>query len=358
MPYLEEILKRQEMDNEIFHIKKAITKGEVIDDTNFDHLKTNLFVAEGIIFVKDGDKNLSLILIKDREEYVVNAHNDLLGGHVGFDKMKAQIQQVAYVLDLNKIIRIVQERCGRCAQSAQLTNKSDTFPVQLMPTAHQICQRWHADVKGPAMCNGKKRFIVGATEALSKFMVAKIVPNKEAKRIMNFLIKHVICQFGGPDIITADQGRELNEKIGNHLFKMMGIRRIRTSRYNPRANGEIERRWRVTSNFIKKHTETLEDAEQLLPRAMFMINNMPNASTMMMPSYLMFTFMPAGISNYKNFNPTGLTDKQTQIIQREKERLRQIDIVRKNLMEKELTRTNYYNTKHAQIKLLKLEIKF
>ena len=53
MPYLEEILKRQEEDEEVFAIKKAITGGEEeIPGENFQHLKDNLFVSKGIFSSK------------------------------------------------------------------------------------------------------------------------------------------------------------------------------------------------------------------------------------------------------------------------------------------------------------------
>ena len=89
-------------------------------------------------------------------------------------------------------------------------------------------------------------------------------------------------------------------------MNLYGIRRIRTCPYNPRANGEIERRWRTLKNFLRRNTKNMNDLRVLLPRAVFMINNVPNATTMHLPSYLMYGYTPAIVTTFplhNHFNP-------------------------------------------------------
>ena len=87
-------------------------------------------------------------------------------------------------------------------------------------------------------------YVFGAVESLTKFMVAAPYTSKSAKNVVHFIETHIVYQFGVPMVITTDRGLEFHDKIGDALMESLSIRRIRTSRYSPRANGEIERRWR------------------------------------------------------------------------------------------------------------------
>ena len=79
--------------------------------------------------------------------------------------------------------------------------------------------------------------------------------------------------------LFSDHGSEFDEKVMNLLVAQLGVKRIRTSRYSPRGNGEIERRWRIMKAHLKRNTSTLKDIAKMLPGFVFALNCSKNETT-------------------------------------------------------------------------------
>ena len=55
------------------------------------------------------------------------------------------------------------------------------------------------------------------------------------------IIETWISRYGTPEVITTDRGRQFDLQLFDHFTKRLGVCHIRTSAYNPRANGLVER---------------------------------------------------------------------------------------------------------------------
>ena len=56
-----------------------------------------------------------------------------------------------------------------------------------------------------------------------------------------------------PDLITTDRGRQFESELFGQLASLLGVRRIRTSAYHPRANGMVERFHRSLKTALKSY---------------------------------------------------------------------------------------------------------
>lgn len=65
-----------------------------------------------------------------------------------------------------------------------------------------------------------------------------------------------ISRFGVPKEIVTDQGRQFESSLFNEVLKLLGIKRIRTTTYNPAANGLIERWHRTLKAALKCNFES------------------------------------------------------------------------------------------------------
>ena len=59
---------------------------------------------------------------------------------------------------------------------------------------------------------------------------------------MPFIMKEICLKSGVPKYVSTDQGKEFNDKTFALFTEIYNKGQIKTSRYSPRANGEIERR--------------------------------------------------------------------------------------------------------------------
>ena len=192
-----------------------------------------------------------------------------------------------------------------------MRSKSEKEPLYPVPIPNNMFNRWHIDLTGPFKVNRVKKFVIGASDALTKFMVGGIIPNKSAKEVSNFILTEIVNKFGVPNVITTDRGNEFHNELSRQLAEIYGITRIFTSPYHPSANGEIERRWRFIENFIKKNYDENFKLSEILPRAVFAINSVINSTTGYAPHYLVYGRLPDTPTNYRILNEKLLNDKET-----------------------------------------------
>ena len=124
--------------------------------------------------------------------------------------------------------------CETCLQ-----NKYERNPIQipniLTPTANKPLEKIHIDL----LSVEKTKFLT-IVDSFSKHAQAYEVKNQNAITIVNKLMKY-FSHYGIPHEITADNGREFNNKI---LINYLNFRKINinfTSVDNPKSNGIIER---------------------------------------------------------------------------------------------------------------------
>merc|ERR1711989_205990 len=100
--------------------------------------------------------------------------------------------------------------------------------------------RWHIDLTGPFKEIGAKCFIIGAVDALTKYLISGIIPHKDAKSVMAFIKGEIINKFGVPNVLTTDRGNEFHNNLSKEMADIYGITRIRTAPDHPNANGKLK----------------------------------------------------------------------------------------------------------------------
>ena len=354
--YLEKIKDHQNNDNEICRIKDQINEkvnSKDIETENFQDIIHNMHILNGILFVRQDGHDKAVIPYNDREKYVINTHLDPMLGHVGKEKLADRISLRAYVVGLGSIIKNITETCGRCIQTSEKHHKTENEPIHPMPIPNNMFNRWHIDLTGPFKENNSKFYVIGAIDALTKYMVGGIIPDKTALSVSNYILHEIIIKFGVPNVITTDRGNEFHNELSKQLGEVYEITRIRTAPYHPAANGEIEIRWRFIKKFIRRNYEPNFKIKEILPRAIFAINGVINSTTGYAPHYLVFGRMPDTPTNYKLPNKNNLKKRRMynmrhyNAIENERHRLDLLDKARTRIIQKQLVRNEAHNSKYA-----------
>ena len=87
----------------------------------------------------------------------------------------------------------------------------------------------------------EKRYILTMVDRFSRWPEAVALSDIEASTVANALLEVWICRYGTPDTITTDRGTQFESALFSHLRSRLDSHHIRTSAYNPRANGMVER---------------------------------------------------------------------------------------------------------------------
>ncbi|UYV66080.1 hypothetical protein LAZ67_4000089 [Cordylochernes scorpioides] len=83
--------------------------------------------------------------------------------------------------------------------------------------------------------------ILTAIDRYSKWPEAFPISDKTAISVAKVFFRGWISRYGVPATITTDQGREFESHLFKDLTSLIGTNRIRTTAYNPAANGLVER---------------------------------------------------------------------------------------------------------------------
>ncbi|XP_025754259.1 uncharacterized protein LOC109194643 [Oreochromis niloticus] len=96
------------------------------------------------------------------------------------------------------------------------------------------------------------------TDHFTKFAVAVPTPNQRARTVAKALWENFIVHYGVPERLLSDQGPDFESKTISELCEIIGMKKIRTTPYHPRAN-PVERFNRTLLQMLG----TLSDNEKL-----------------------------------------------------------------------------------------------
>ena len=127
------------------------------------------------------------------------------------------------------------------------------------------------------------------TDAFSKFSVAVVMPNQQAKTVAKALVDKWFYTYGIPTRIHSNQGKSFDNKIIKQLCKIYSVKQSTTTPYNPCRNSPCKRLTCMLQNILKTLPEDQKSNWPVhLSALVFAYNAMPHSTTVYQPYQLMF----------------------------------------------------------------------
>lgn len=175
-----------------------------------------------------------------REEVVGELHGGQTGGHLGQKKTLAKVQQRFYWSGVNAGVRSFVRQCDTCASKKSPT-KRRRAPLQQNVVGAPM-RRMALDILGPLPETERgNKYVLVVGDYFSKWIEAYPVPDEKAETVAQKLVMEYVCRFGVPVELHSDQGRNFESQVFGEMCKVLGINKTRTTPYNPKSNGIIER---------------------------------------------------------------------------------------------------------------------
>jgi len=154
----------------------------------------------------------------------------------------------------------------------------------------QPFDRLGMDIVGPLPTTKRgNKYIVVATEYLTKWPEAHAIPDAKAASVISFFHEDIICRHGCPKELLTDQGTHFVNEMLNSLCKRLGIRHRLSTAYHPQTNGLVERFNKTLCELLAKYSsEWKEDWDVFLPSALFAYRTMRQNTTRYEPFYLTY----------------------------------------------------------------------
>jgi hypothetical protein len=180
---------------------------------------------------------VEVVLDPRRQESILNSLHEE-GGHKGERGTYLRVRERFYWPGLGKTIGQHVKTCEEC-QHRDYRHYEGT---RTNPEVPVLFGKWDIDCisMGSNPDGVSPQYIVIARDNLTGWAEAKALVSIKAQPVADFFFSQVIARYGVVARVTSDNGTEFLGEFKRLLVKY-GIPQIRTSPYNPSANGVIER---------------------------------------------------------------------------------------------------------------------
>ena len=133
-------------------------------------------------------------------------------------------------------IRKITSSCQTCLKLKPQFHKSTGKLIK----ATQPFERINIDFKGPLPSTTHNKYMLTIVDEFSRFPFAFPCRDMTSATVIKCLV-HLFSLFGMPGFVHSDRGPSLISEELRTFLNSRGIATSRTSAYNPRGNGQVER---------------------------------------------------------------------------------------------------------------------
>ncbi|GKU90939.1 hypothetical protein SLEP1_g4880 [Rubroshorea leprosula] len=174
-------------------------------------------------------------------EYAVReVHEGVCGTHIGGKTLARKLLRHGYywptmVEDAQNYVK----KCPTCQFNADGIHMPGEMLSSL--TSPWPFAQWGVDLLGPFLKGkGSCTFLVVAVDYFTKWIEAKPLSTTTERKIEELLFNSILCRFGIPKRIIADNGPQFRAAALRSFCDDYGIELALTSMYTPQSNGQAE----------------------------------------------------------------------------------------------------------------------
>jgi transposase InsO family protein len=133
------------------------------------------------------------------------------------------------------------------------------------------------------------RFIIVATDYLTKWPEARATSDETAETAAKFLYEDILTRHGAPKELLSDRGRTFVNKTVAELCKRLEVRQTLASAYHPQTNGLVERfNGTLIETLAKLCNRQPREWDKMIPAALFAYRTAQHETTKRTPLDLLY----------------------------------------------------------------------
>lgn len=271
----------------MLHYIRRQSQEEQDKDPTTGSLENLMFIKDGVLCKGKGIDARIVVPQKAREIVLELGHSIPWAGHLGRQKTSAQISRHFFWPNMNKDVTEFCRTCPQCQKTA--SRGPPRAPLESLPVIGVPFEQLGMDVVGPLERSKKgNRFMLVITDYATRY--PEVFPLKTVKaRTIAICLMQLFSRICFPKTILTDQGSNFMSKLLRQVYRLLGIKGIRTTPYHPQTDGLTERFNRTLKQMVRKYvSESGADWDQWIPYLLFAYREVPQSSTGFSPFELLY----------------------------------------------------------------------
>ena len=256
-----------------------LRKMEEGDKTCRYYRKNGILFRKGTPRGSQGEEYEQLVVPrKYRAKVLQLAHSIPLAGHMGRDRTATRILKRFFWPNIFKDVADYCHSCPECQKAARKTGQR--APMIPLPITGQPFERIAMDIVGPLPRSIKSyRCILVVCDYATRYLEAITLKKFTADAVAEELIT-LFARYGVPKEILTDQDTNFTSQLLQELYKLLGVKPIRTTPYHPQTVRLVERFNKTLKGLLRKIIqEEGREWEKYLPYFLFAYREVPQEST-------------------------------------------------------------------------------
>ena len=234
--------------------------------------------------VKEGDQ-VPKILVPTKYQRAVFDHFHS-PSHAGFKSCLETIKKTHYWPNFAEDVKRWTSTCENC-QRNKIGRHTQSYLEELpQPTAR--FSHVHIDLVNMGHTISGFNHLFTIIDRWTSWPEAIPVKTTDARTCAQALVDNWISRMGTPQLITSDRGKQFAGKVWSEMNKILGIKQIHTTAYNPKANGKVERWHHSLKSSLRCRLDGAKNWLSELPLVLLGLRNSPNCDTKVSPALLTY----------------------------------------------------------------------
>lgn len=254
-----------------------------MDDMLFNYCSINEFKNLGHLI----ENKMKIVLInkprdisdhKARHALIEYFHNDPIhGGHTGKKRMNSKMSLSYNWKGMSHDIAKFVDSCHKCKLNKPKAKNIE--PMKITATPERAFQKIIIDTIGPlGRSENGNAYILTIMCDLTKFLITKSIPTKEAKVTAKAIFEELILKHGPVQEILTDCGSEYVNQVLKELLNMYNILHKQSTPYHHETVGTVERNHRVFNEYLRAYMSNVVNWEDYVKYFTYCFNTTPHSS--------------------------------------------------------------------------------
>ncbi|KAG1046837.1 hypothetical protein G6F43_010691 [Rhizopus delemar] len=214
-------------------------------------------------------------------------------GHFGILNTLKKLRSAYVCSGARQVVTEVVKGCETC-QFREKVRRVRSNPGYIIKTPRHPFYMVGCDAVGPLQVTIKgNRYILTATDYLTRWPMAMAVPDINERTTARFLYDHIISNYGVPNYLLTDRGSNFTSTYFHEFLKSIGCKHITTTSWRPNCNGAVERLNQTLCNTMAKlarDEDKINEWDDFINPALLALRTMENSATGFTPGFLLFGY--------------------------------------------------------------------